>query len=149
MKTALLSASLVALFCATMPSYAVTDAECAKAWADADAKKAGMLTETEAPRYFGALHFANKTIDAKGLSQEQFVTYCKEGVFDVTPAAAGAPFKGANSFTEGQARNRAAAYGYIVPSMTKDADGIWRGQVNKDGKTTSVAVDYKGNVVAN
>ena len=91
MKTVLLSASLVALFCATTPSYAVTDAECAKAWADADAKKAGMLTETEAPRYFGALHFANKTIDAKGLSQEQFVTYCKEGVFDVTPAAAGAP----------------------------------------------------------
>jgi putative membrane protein len=33
--------------------------------------------------------------------------------------------------------------------MTKDADGIWRGQAEKDGKTTSVAVDYKGNVVAN
>jgi hypothetical protein len=90
MKTALLSVSLIALFYATTPAVALTDADCAKAWTDADAKKAGMLTETEAPRYFGALHFA-QTIDTKGLSQEQFVTYCKEGVFDVTAARRALP----------------------------------------------------------
>jgi putative membrane protein len=31
--------------------------------------------------------------------------------------------------------------------MTKDGDGIWRGQANKDGKLTSIAVDHKGNIV--
>jgi hypothetical protein len=32
--------------------------------------------------------------------------------------------------------------------MTKDADGIWRGNATHDGKSGKVAVDFKGNVVA-
>ena len=35
-----------------------------------------------------------------------------------------------------------------VSKLTKDDQGIWRGQANKDGKNTTVALDYKGNVVA-
>jgi hypothetical protein len=61
---------------------------------------------------------------------------------------AGAPLKGANSFTEGQAKDRAVAYGATeVASLKKDDDGVWRGMAKEDGKSGEVAVDYKGNVV--
>ena len=36
-----------------------------------------------------------------------------------------------------------------VSALTKDDQGIWRGTATKDGKHVKVAVDYKGNVVAN
>lgn len=59
------------------------------------------------------------------------------------------PFAGANSFTEDQAKGRIQDAGFSdVSQLTKDEQGIWRGQANKDGKKTSVALDYKGNVVA-
>jgi hypothetical protein len=35
-----------------------------------------------------------------------------------------------------------------VSKLTKDDQGIWRGQATKAGKTTAVALDYQGNVVA-
>jgi putative membrane protein len=61
---------------------------------------------------------------------------------------AGAPLKGANSFTEGQAKDRAASHGFTnVSALTKDGDGIWRGTAQMDGKAVNLAVDYKGNVV--
>jgi putative membrane protein len=57
--------------------------------------------------------------------------------------------KGANSFTEAQAKDRALAAGLTsVSSLVKDGDGIWRGTAMKDGKTRKVAVDFKGNVVS-
>lgn len=60
----------------------------------------------------------------------------------------GAPLKGSNSFTEGQAKDRAIAWGATgVTGLTKDADGIWRGTSTMDGKPSNVAVDFKGNVV--
>ena len=46
--------------------------------------------------------------------------------------------------------DRALAAGYSdVSALNKDDKGIWRGSANKDGKPVKVAVDYKGNVVAN
>jgi putative membrane protein len=61
----------------------------------------------------------------------------------------GAPLKGANSFTEGQARDRALARGFTeVTGLKKDDDGIWRGSASMDGKSVGVAIDYKGNVVS-
>jgi len=64
-------------------------------------------------------------------------------------APAGAPIKGANSFTEAQAKDRALAAGLTsVSSLVKDGDGIWRGTAMKNGKTQKVAVDFKGNVVS-
>ena len=40
---------------------------------------------------------------------------------------AGAPLKGANSFTEGEAKDRAVAQGLMsVGALKKDDDGIWR-----------------------
>ena len=60
-----------------------------------------------------------------------------------------APVPGANSFTEDQAKDRIQDAGFSgVSKLTKDDQGIWRGQASKDGKTTSVALDYQGNVVA-
>lgn len=59
------------------------------------------------------------------------------------------PLSGANSFTEDQAKSRIQDAGFSdVSKLTKDDEGIWRGQANKDGKNTTVALDYKGNVVA-
>ncbi|WP_136622538.1 MULTISPECIES: DUF4142 domain-containing protein [Mesorhizobium] len=60
-----------------------------------------------------------------------------------------APVPGANSFTEDQAKSRIQDAGYSdVSALTKDDQGIWRGKANKDGKSTGVALDYQGNVVA-
>ena len=57
--------------------------------------------------------------------------------------------KGANSFTEGQAKDRIVAAGFTsVSSLAKDGDGVWRGNAMKDGKSAKVAVDFKGNVVS-
>ncbi|CCV15405.1 DUF4142 domain-containing protein [Mesorhizobium sp. STM 4661] len=59
------------------------------------------------------------------------------------------PLSGANSFTEDQAKSRIQDAGFSdVSKLTKDDQGIWRGQANKDGKNTTVALDYKGNIVA-
>ena len=67
-----------------------------------------------------------------------------------SPPNPGAPVAGANSFTEGQAKDRAVAHGFSsVSDLKKDGDGIWRGSAMQDGKAVQVAVDYKGNVVAN
>jgi len=59
------------------------------------------------------------------------------------------PFPGANSFTESQARERIEAKGFTaVSGLKKDAQSIWRGTATKDGQSVGVALDYKGNVVA-
>jgi sporulation protein YlmC with PRC-barrel domain len=59
------------------------------------------------------------------------------------------PFPGANSFTETQARSRIEDHGFTaVSDLRKDDQGIWRGTAMKDGKSVSVALDYKGNIVA-
>ena len=55
--------------------------------------------------------------------------------------------RGANSFTEGEARSRLERAGYgEVKDLKKDGDGIWRGQAVRAGKPASVGLDFKGNV---
>jgi len=64
-----------------------------------------------------------------------------------TDANAPAPAKGANSFTEGQAKSRIADNGFAnVSDLKKDDDGVWRGRAQKNGSQVSVWLDYKGNV---
>ena len=59
----------------------------------------------------------------------------------------GAAKPGANSFTEGQARQHILNSGYTdVTGLTKGADGVWRGTATHNGAPTSVAMDFKGNV---
>ncbi len=73
---------------------------------------------------------------------------CKSDVYMTRANDDGAPLKGANSFTEGQAKDRALSRGLTsVADLKKDEDGIWRGSAMQDGKTVPIAVDYKGNVV--
>lgn len=55
--------------------------------------------------------------------------------------------KGANSFTEGQARARIEGAGFLnVTPLVKDADGIWRGHGQREGRSFDVGFDYKGQV---
>lgn len=57
------------------------------------------------------------------------------------------PATGANSFTEDQARKRIEEAGFTnVTGLTLDAEGIWRGQAERNGVATSVGLDYQGNV---
>ena len=66
-----------------------------------------------------------------------------------SPPNPGAPVAGANSFTEGQAKSRIEAKGFTaVSDLKKDDQSIWRGTATRDGQTVNVALDYKGNVVA-
>lgn len=132
------------------PSVAMTDAECKAEWSKSDTDKDGTLTESEGGRYFAAIRVAGKTIPADGkVTEAMFVEQCKAGAFEKAAAETGAPFAGANSFTEGQAKDRAAATGLTgVTNLKKDADGIWRGTAKRAGSDVSVAIDFKGNVVA-
>ena len=64
-----------------------------------------------------------------------------------TAANAPAPARGANSFTEGEARRRLETNGYTnVSGLTKDDDGVWRGTAQKGSQEARVWLDFKGNV---
>ena len=66
-----------------------------------------------------------------------------------SPDTVGTPTAGANSFTKGQAEGRLKKAGYTnITGLAKDKDGLWRAQAMKDGKKTSVSLDFKGNVNA-
>jgi hypothetical protein len=53
--------------------------------------------------------------------------------------------KGANSFTLDQARERIEGAGFRnVSGLAQDADGVWRGRGDKEGRTFDVGFDYKG-----
>lgn len=57
--------------------------------------------------------------------------------------------KGANSFTEGEARSRLERSGLKdVKDLKKDDQGIWRGTAMLDGKSVGVGLDFKGNLSA-
>ena len=53
---------------------------------------------------------------------------------------------GANSFTEGQAKEAIEKQGYVVSGpLTQDEQGIWKAQATRSGgAATTVSVDYKG-----
>lgn len=55
--------------------------------------------------------------------------------------------RGANSFTQNQARGHIAKSGFTkVSGLSRDAHGVWRGTANKGGRTVHVGLDFKGNV---
>lgn len=75
---------------------------------------------------------ANSTVNASGT---------------INVVAPSALEKGANSFTEGQARSRIESAGLTnVTGLKKDDDGIWRCTAMRDGKSVTVGFDYKGNI---
>jgi len=149
MKRAFVVVALTAGYLA-LPAYAATDAECNDMWKRADVNHDGVLSDAESQRYAAAMRVNNKKLPADGhINQATFIDACRADVFAPHKADAGAPLKGANSFTEGQAKDRALAHGFgSVSEMKKDSDGIWRGHATQDGKQVEIAVDYKGNVVS-
>ena len=63
-----------------------------------------------------------------------------------TNANAPTPAKGSNSFTMGEAKSRLEKNGFSnVSDLTKDDNGVWRGNAQKSGSPTTVWLDYKGN----
>jgi hypothetical protein len=59
------------------------------------------------------------------------------------------PVKGANSFTQGEAKSRIEKQGFTqIGTLQKDQNGVWRGTAYKDGKPMQVSLDYQGNVNA-
>lgn len=130
-------------------SLAATDDDCRALWKRADVNTDGVLSDGEAARYAAAMRVANRDGSTAGrITQAEFMDACKADTFAERKADPGAPLKGSNSFTEGQARDRALAHGAEnVSSLQKDDDGIWRGTATQAGKTVQIAVDYKGNVV--
>jgi len=98
-------------------------------WKKADVNNDGVLSDAEAQRYSAAMRVAEKKLPANGkFDRTAFLDACKADVFIPRKVDAGAPLKGANSFTEGQAKDRALAHGFSsVSDLKKDGDGIWRG----------------------
>jgi hypothetical protein len=136
--------------CLAIPAYAASETDCEAMWKKVDANNDGTLTDTEALRYAAAMRVHEYKASADGkITHANFIDACKADVFVPKKIDAGAPLKGANSFTEGQAKDRAVAQGLAnVSSLKKDDDGIWRGTAQQDGKNVQLAVDFKGNVVA-
>jgi hypothetical protein len=79
---------------------------------------------------------------------------------DAAPAAKAQPDKapsdkastlspGANSYSEGQARDLLTAQGYSdVSALVNDSQGIWRGSATSGGKRMRVSIDFKGKISA-
>lgn len=147
---ALISIAILGVVAMPVAGIAMTEPECEAAWQAADKDGNGYITEAESARYYAAVRVGNKTIADGKLAKADFLNHCKVGLFDVRKVDAGAPLKGANSFTESQAKDRAMAHGLSeIGTLAKDADGIWRGPAKHDGKSVNVSVDFKGNVVTN
>jgi hypothetical protein len=148
MKKLLLAASACLLMSGS--AHAMTDADCTAMWKQADTDSDGTLKGAETDRYAAWMRVADKTMTSDGtIAEAGFLENCRADVFATAAVDADAPLTGANSFTEGQAKDRAIAAGFSnVSAMTKDDNGIWRGTADKDGKNVNVAVDYKGNAVA-
>ena len=149
-KPLLAAIGLAGLMCLPLPAYAATDAECQKSFEAADTNNDGVLTAAEGRRYFAAMR-VDKQVSGDRLDKAAFIEHCKADVFAASQAqpAAGAPLEGANSFTEGQAKDRAEAAGFTeVSALQKDDKGIWRGTAKRGGSEVKIAIDFKGNVVA-
>jgi hypothetical protein len=150
MKTQLSCALAALALAAATPAFAMGEKECMQTFEKADADKNGTLTEAEATRYYAAMRVANKPIDDGKMTQEVFLTNCRADLFAEAKMDTGAPHDGANSFTENQAKDRVLKAGFTnVSALTKDDKGVWRGNATQSGAKVNVAVDYKGNVVAN
>ena len=150
MRTILTVAILAAATVTTaLPVQAASEGECRAMWKAADLNDDGVLSDVEARRYAAAMRVREMKVPDDGkLTLASFLAACKADAYVPAKAEAGAPLKGANSFTEGQARDRALAWGATnLSSLAKDPDGIWRGTAMWDGKPGQIAVDYKGNVV--
>ncbi len=123
-------------------------ANCEARFTALDADGDGFLSESEAAQVYARGRIDGTNIANEGYDHDAYIASCESDTYAHVPPEAGAPFEGANSFTEGQAKDRAVAWGVTdLSDMTKDDMGVWRGTGMVDGASVSVAVDFKGNVV--
>ena len=128
----------------------MNEADCDAEWVSADADKNGELNDAEKERYLAASRVTDHPVATDVImTRDIFLENCIAGHFSTADAPEeGAPFEGANSFTEDQARDRVVAAGYAdVSALSKDDKGIWRGTARSKDAEVTVAVDFKGNVV--
>lgn len=122
--------------------------DCAGQFTALDSDSNGFLSETEAPREYARTRIDAVTLQPTGISQDEFMRLCDSEQWSSMTPEEGAPFEGANSFTEEQAKDRALAWNVTdVSALVQDANGIWRGTGKVNDAAVDVAVDYKGNVV--
>ncbi|MFN4169702.1 MAG: hypothetical protein ACK4HD_15450, partial [Pannonibacter phragmitetus] len=69
----------------------------------------GFLSQSEAARDEARTMIDGIVIGEQGLTRDQFLEVCDSRTWSQSGPESGAPFEGANSFTEEQARDRAAA----------------------------------------
>ena len=101
-------------------------------------RAAGTNSNTGTPAGAGMVDRNTGTAAAAG-DRNQAVT--------TTGANAPQPAKGANSFTDGEARRRLEKEGFTtVTDLKKDNEGVWRGKATKGGNNVGVWLDYKGNI---
>lgn len=145
---AVLAAGCIAL--SGFPAVAASDGDCARQWKSADSNGDGVLEGREADRYFAYYRMhAQRPANDESISEAEFMSACRDDVFVAKAPEAAAPLAGGTGLSEGEARDRALAAGYsAISSLVKDGNGIWRGSAMKDGKSTKLAVDHKGNVAA-
>jgi hypothetical protein len=98
-------------------------------------------------RHIVALSAAVLLASAAGAQSPQAGSH-NPAVKNGAPHTIAAPAKGANSFTESQARGRFAKAGYTGLTKLTKRDGLWQGTAMKHGKRATVMLDYKGNVTA-
>jgi uncharacterized protein with FMN-binding domain len=131
-------------------AWAASETDCAAQWKSADGNNDGVLEGPEADRYLAYYRVRAHVTPVDGrITRQEFMKSCQSDIFMAKAPEPGAPVKGANSFTEGQAKDRIVAAGFTsVSSLAKDGEGVWRGSAMKDGKSVKVAVDFRGNVVS-
>ena len=142
------AAVVVAASALVNASLAASDAGCQHMWKKCDANSDGGLADGESIGYETTGPELWEQTEGR-ITQAEFMDACKNDLFAPHKAETGAPLKGANSFTEGQAKDRAIAHGGVdsVSDLRKDDDGVWRGKATRAGKPVEIAIDYKGNVV--
>ena len=97
-------------------------------------------------RYFVTAALA-AALAASGAQAQQHGSH-NPALKDGSPHHVASPARGANSFTQDQARGRLMKAGYSrIGRLTKDSRGVWRGVAYRGHNRVRVGVDYKGNVV--
>ena len=84
------------------------------------------------------MRVGNRTMATEGrITQSEFMDACKADVYSMRKPDEGAPLKGANSFTEGQARDEDADRIEAVLANYKPIDPVTRGaEYRKTGWAT-------------
>ena len=133
---------------AAAPAMAASEAECSALFRRPDVYASGRLSAA----YSKALMESGRWVAADGTVDRTTITNgCIAGAFDLLIAAleGGAPFVGDSTYSESQARGVIERGGFTsVSNLRKDDQGIWRAAASRAGTPVTIALDYRGNLVA-